>query len=270
MNEEQIQKIHKKLVDNPMFESFNNYLKKYGSVGYLKVTEEQSVYLGSIRYGKSRVYFNVYVDKKGAISDMIFDLRNVYEVYKGQNVKTGEMVFINDVDIHERLHEFSNDHYFCGEYDSGFKDDKPYFALGISLVGYRNDKFNKYTPWAGAIYEVLEALDKAYGFEGKDKKNKIKREDVDKTANSFPIPYYAITALFYIVGIIGLALIVSAIAKRINGAVGWIFGIICIIVFLWFGLICTFTPITHKKEYFNNSGDLEKHFFEAEKSIFIK
>ena len=80
--EDRTQEIHKKLTDNPMFESFNSYLKRYGDVGYVKVTENQSVYVGSVRYGKSHVYFNAYVDSKGAISDLIFDLREVYEVYK--------------------------------------------------------------------------------------------------------------------------------------------------------------------------------------------
>ncbi|MGN0803957.1 MAG: hypothetical protein ACI4MS_01055 [Candidatus Coproplasma sp.] len=253
-----------------MFESFDAYLRRYGKVGYVKVTENQSVYIGGVRYGKSYVYFNAYVDSKGAISDLIFDLRNVYEVYKGTNVKTGKLVFMDEIDIHKSLRAYSNDRGYFGvnDYESGDKNDKPYFALGISLVGYRNGKFNKYTPWAGAIYEVLEALDKAYGFEGKDKKNRIKREDVDKEANRTGAFFYFITGLAYLAGIAGVVLILLGIFKKISPVLGWIVGVIGIIIFLLIGLNFTMFAIRHKKEYYNNSGDLEKNFSEAKESMF--
>ena len=242
------------------------------------MTNTWTKYQTILRYGKAKVTIDFYVDKDGAITDMIFDVREIFEKFKDKkdnvvkNKKTGETVFINDYDIVERLSLYSRDRYFkCRNYKHGYEngeDDDEFMALGISLIGYNNVNFNKYTPWASVLFEFYEALDRALGFEGKEKKNTINRLMVDKIAPKLPFAFWLITFAVNLFCLGGLLLIILGIAKVIPTWAGWVFGLLVFLPSLFLSISLDYQLIITPKEYRNNSGDMEKHYKAPTESAF--
>ena len=282
MTREENQKRQKELFENPLLDTYRTFMQGKARWGYVFVTDTWAKYQTIWRYGKAKLVIDLYVDPNGAITDMVFDVRDIFDAYKDKkenvifNAKTHEVAFINYADIVENLNDYSKDHYFkIRDYKHGYEEDvaededEPFLAMGISLVDYYNDGFNKYTPWAAVMFEFLEALDEALGFEGKEKKNRITRQEVDKRAARLPVGYWVITFLIDLLFVGAILLIVLGIIGKIPAWCGWVFGILLALPTLPFGIVFTKELWDVPKQYKTNTGDMEKKCIEPTKSAFI-
>lgn len=264
--------MQKKLMENPMFDSLVNYLMNIapgGKSSYIVITKDVSVFNGSIKYGRARLSFDFYVENNGAVNTLVFDFRDIYDRIvahaKNQDHTEGSdcEAFVYDV---LKQAGFDN-HYVClfENYQDKLSIDKDeYSTFGISLINYEDNRFNKFTPWAGVLFKVLEALDAVNGFTGTKKLNKLTREEVDKCAKKLPFRFWLIMIAGYALILVGLIMLFSSWPAWLK----WILGIILIII----GLICgpnfTWFAVSNRKEYENNSGDLLKKFHKPSKKIF--
>ncbi len=267
--------IQKKLKENPMFDTLCSYLMNGvpgGKIVYVSLTDDVSIFTGTMRYGKARLFFDIYVENNGAINTIVFDLREIYDriVAKADNQDHKEGSDCEQY-VYQVLKKAGFDnHYVClfESYNDLLSQDKDeYSTFGISLINYEDDNFNKFTPWASVLYKVLEAIDAVNGYSGSQKLNKLKKDDVDRAACKMPPIFLAVMIGGYVL-MIG-AILLIALNKAWPGAVNWILGIILIIA----GLICgpnfTWFAIRNKKEYNTNSGDLLNNFHKPVKKIFL-
>lgn len=265
--------IEKKLLDNPMYDSLVSYFKYKapgGLVGRVRFSEEDSVIICKMKYGKATLYFDVYVETNGAINTMVFDFRDIFDKYVAK--KTVEKHGSDYVDyVYDVLNQAKFEpQYVCliNNYKGGIQDDEElYDTFGISLVGYKNENFNLFTPWAGVLNEILNALDAVNGFVDKDKKNKLTRKDVDAAAVKYPLLFWIMVLLGYLSIIGGIALIV--VNKTWAPFLKWLVGIVLVIGGLLFGPLEHSVVRSKAKEYYNNSGEIIKKFHRPEKKRFI-
>jgi len=263
--------VNKALLDNHMYMSLMYYFK-YGAPGgdiwRVKFTKERSIVICKMRYGKSNLYFEAYIDEKGAVNTMVFNFREIFDKYVAKKAveKHGDDYedFVYKV---LRQANFAPD-YVClfSNYKGGFIDDEEYPAFGISLVGYKNEEFNLITPWAGVLNEVLNAIDEVLGFKGNDKKNKLTRQAVDKAAVKYPMMGVLAIALGYLAIIGGIILLI--VNKSWAPFLKWLLGIVLILAGLFFGPMIHLSVISDKKGYYSNSGDIMKKFHVTEKKMF--
>ncbi|MCH5180493.1 MAG: DUF308 domain-containing protein [Erysipelotrichales bacterium] len=265
--------IHKKFLSNPMYNSlycYFNYKAPGGRLGRVKYTKEHSIVICQMKYGKARLYFDVHLDENGAVNTMVFDFRNIFDKFiaKKSVEKHGSDYeeFVYKV-LYKTKFSLRNVCLFRN-YEGGIVgDNEKYPAFGISLVDYTNDKFNLFTPWAGVLNEVLDALDAVNGFVGDNKKNKLTRKDIDEGAVKSPLMGIMLIVAGYLAIVGGLALII--INKSWIPFFKWVVGIILILAGLFFGPCIHLVTRTEKKEYYSNSGDSLKNFHKADKKMFI-
>ncbi len=266
--------IEKVLIDNPMYSSLAAYFNTkapQGRLGRVKFTDTDSVVICVMGYGKARLYLDVHVEKNGAINTMVFDFRDIFDKYI---TKTKEIVKEHGEDYEEFVFKVLRQANFdpknvClfSNYKGGIEDDEEkYPAFGISLVGYTNPKFNTFTPWAGVLDEVLNALDAVNGFVDKDKKNRLTKKDVDAAAIKFPVKGWIMIGLGYAAIVGGLALVIFN--RSWPAFLRWIVAIILILLGSFFGPMIHLSVHSDKKNYYNNSGDLLKKFHRAEHKMF--
>lgn len=265
--------IEKKLLDNPMYDSLAGYFKfkvPGGKLGRVRFTEDGSVVICAMRYGKAILYLDVYVEGNGAINTMVFDFRDIFDKYVAKKAVEKHGSDYEDF-VYKILRQANFDpKYVClfSNYKGGIEnDEEKYSAFGISLVGYKDDRFNLFTPWAGILSDVLDALDAVNGFVGDAKKNKITRKDVDEAAVKSPLRLWLLIILGYLAIIGGLALIIFN--NNWWPFVKWLVGIALIIGGLIFGPCVHWATVSGKKDYYNNSGDALKNFHRPEKKMFI-
>lgn len=265
--------IENKLLDNPMYGSLVGYFKYKapgGRLGKVRFTKEDSTVICTMKYGKARLYIDAYIDENGAITAMVFDFRDIFDKYVAK--KTVEKHGDDYVDyVYDVLRQAKFEpQYVCllNNYKGGIQgDEELYETFGISLVGYKNENFNLFTPWAGVLNEVLNALDAVNGFAGDDKKNKLTRKDVDDAAVKYPLMFWVIILLGYLAIIGGIVLIV--VNKTWAPFLKWLVGIVLVIGGLLFGPLEHFFSRSNTKDYYKNSGDIMKKFHKPEKKRFI-
>lgn len=269
-NEER--EVEKKLMDNPMYMALS-YFFQYGTpggkIGKVKFAKESSVIICGMKYGKADLYFDAYIEESGAVNTMVFDFREVFDKYVAKKVVEKHESDYEDF-VYEVLRQAKFDpEYVClfSNYKGGLiNDDERYAAFGISLVGYTSEEFNLFTPWAGVLNEILNAIDAVLGFKGNDKKNKLTRQAVDKAAAKYPTFSIILIALGYLAIIGGIVLLI--VNKSWAPFLKWLLGIVLILVGLFCGPILNCSMAAYNKSYYKNSEDAMKRFHVAEKKMF--
>lgn len=265
--------IEKKILDNPMYNSLAAYFNLKapgGKLGKVRFTEEGSVVICAMRYGEARLYADIYVEENGAINTMVFDFREIFDLYVAK-----QAVEKHGADYEQFVFKVLNQanfdpQYVClfNEYKGGMEnDEEKYSTFGICLVGYKDEQFNMFTPWAGVLNRILNALDEVNGFTDSNKKNKLTRKAVDEAAVMFPIQGWVLVILGYLAIIGGIALIIFN--KEWLKAVKWIVGILLVLVGIFCGPGVHLSTVSDKKGYYKNSGDLLEKFHRPERKMFI-
>ena len=241
------------LRDNEAVTTLSVFCKGMRGYAMSAYEEEHYIFLG-LPYGQTKINaYYLYTGNQGAITDVVFDLRGVYEAY-GASYGSFEN-FLSAVAAKASMQ------FFTTSWKSYIKED--FTALGCQVAGKSAAPYNKYCVWAPSLECILKALDSLlsqhYCEVSSDKVNEVICSGYKKAYNvSIGI------AAAILAG--GLALLILGILATINKVVGYLFGIILILI----GGICLAAFISGKKEtivnYMQNKED--EKFFTATNSQF--
>ena len=239
--------------DNTAVTSMNVFCK--GMAGYsTTVYEEGHYFLTKVPYGKANIYaYYLYVGKQGALSDVVFDLRNVYEVYGAQYGSFQNFL--------SAVASKAAQSFFTTNWKSVASED--FTALGSQIAGKSVAPYNKYCVWAPPLENMLKALDSLLG----QSNCAVNSSTVnDAICKSYKKAYNISIGIAAALLLGGIVLLILGILGTINAVVGYLFGILLILI----GGICFAAFISGKKEtivnYMQNKED--DKFFIATDSQF--
>lgn len=239
------------ILDNRAIDTLNDYCRVHKN--YPTEYKEERQIVCDFNYGKAKIKACYLYADKAAITDVLFDLRDVYEKY-GKDWGSYS-AFLNVVQVtlpsyYRRIEGWV----FTDETDK-------VEALARPVAGMTTQPFNKYCVWALAVKEICEAIDKA----NKLSYCTITPEEVDGCIVKANKKSYNIFIGVAALGLaLGITLIILSILGTINKVAGWIFGVLFTVVFLFLFI----TWIIGRKEtiqnYLQNKADNE--FFTADYS----
>ncbi len=201
-------------------------------------------YLGTkFAYGKARITTYFEFDEIGTIGSMYVDLNDVYEKYMTDKYYSF-YEFIKRLNWGRRQFNVEEDWAPMNDYETT--------RMVVTSTSYNpNIEFNEYVHWGAALYDLIDILNSITDL---NVKKYSSDELLDITAKKWLVKGLTILVLPSLLGIaFGAFLISKAIAKTFIPFLGWLLGIILILVFLFLLSVGISLAFSDPKKLKNNT-----------------